>query len=485
MVNGLKNCIRRRGATLALACTAALTCLHIGGQASAQTPLSRFERQLEMIRRDTRQRIQPDVPADQRALIDYGGYLSQSFFAIDDIGQNTHILRQTDLNGFFRLNLDDAHRVFVRGRVGYQDFNSGDSFNGEGDQWIGPQLERAHYTFNLRRAYEAYQGESLDFNVRVKGGRQLVHWANGLVLSQELDGARGYLDWGGFTFEGFAGRTWDEQVDFDSSRPDFDDDTQRDFFGGKLSYELTPHHTPYVYGIVQRDRNENEPLNVLGSTTRFNYDSHYIGVGSTGDVTDNLRYGVEAVYQGGESLSFDPFGSQTTEDIQAWALDIRGDYLLNDPANTRFIGEVILASGDDDRGHTSNTFGGNTPGTDDNAFNGFGLVNTGLAFGPNASNLLLTRFGVSSYPLHGTEWFRRLQLGVDLFIFNKLDSDAPIDEPTSVDRYLGTEADFYANWKITSDLSFTTRYGVFFPGEAIQAEHDARHFVYTGITLGF
>jgi hypothetical protein len=129
--------------------------------------------------------------------------------------------------------------------------------------------------------------------------------------------------------------------------------------------------------------------------------------------------------------------------------------------------------------------GGNESGTDDNAFNGFGLVNTGLAFGPNASNLLLTRIGASSYPFHDTSWFDRLQLGGDVFVFNKLDKEAPIDERTSDDRYLGVETNVYANWKISSDLSVTTRYGVFFPGDAIEVENDARHFVYTGVTLGF
>jgi len=455
-----------------------------GERASAQTPLSRFERQLEMIERETRQRVQSDVPVDQRALIDYGGYLSQYFLAIDDIEQSTHILRQTDLNGYFRMNVDGVHRVFIRGRVGYQDFNSGHSFDGEGDEWIGPRLERAHYQFDLNRAFEAYQGESLGFNIRLKGGRQLVHWNNGLVLSRELDGARGFLDLGGFTLEGFAGRTWEDQVDFDSSRPDFDDETERNFFGGRLSYELTPHHEPYVFGVVQEDRNEDRTR----AGRRFDYDSYYIGGGAMGDVTDNLRYGVEFAYQGGEGLSrlVNPSGTgQTTEDIEAWALDVRGDYLLNDAANTRFIGELILASGDEDRGHTSNTMGGNESGTDDNAFNGFGLVNTGLAFGPNASNLLLTRIGASSYPFHDTSWFDRLQLGGDVFVFNKLDKEAPIDERTSDDRYLGVETNVYANWKISSDLSVTTRYGVFFPGDAIEVENDARHFVYTGVTLGF
>ena len=38
-------------------------------------------------------------------------------------------------------------------------------------------------------------------------------------------------------------------------------------------------------------------------TTRYNYNSYYFGFGSTGGLTDRLLYGVEAVYEGGTSLS--------------------------------------------------------------------------------------------------------------------------------------------------------------------------------------
>src|SRR5437016_4518292 len=90
---------------------------------------------------------------------------------------------------------------------------------------------------------------------------------------------------------------------------------------------------------------------------------------------------------------------QTEDQIQAWAADARLDYLFPDLRRTRLSAEVILASGDDDRGNTSNTFNGNKPGTNDRAFNAFGLLNTGLAFAPAVSNLLAFRVGGSTFPL--------------------------------------------------------------------------------------
>jgi hypothetical protein len=467
-----------------LAVGIALFCLADSCRAQ-QEQLQRFERQLEQINRDTRLRIDTDIPVDQRTTLDYGGYLSFYFLTIDDGStQNTHILRQTDLTGYARLSIDGVHQFFVRGRVTYRDFNSGDSFDGEGDEWVGPELERALYRFDLRRAIEAYEGRVVHYNVAITGGRQLVHWANGLVISRDIDGGVLDLEYGPAKLQIIAGRTREHQVDIDSSRPNFDEDMRRDFYGALLSAEVCRAFNPLLYGLVQIDQNQDDVLTV-GGTTRFNYDSHYLGAGATGNLGNNVLYGFEAVYQGGEGLAFDTANPQTTEEIQAWALDVRGEYLLNDDHNTRFSAELVLASGDADRGHSTNTFAGNAPGTDDHAFNAFGLINTGLAFAPNVSNLWLTRLGGSTYPLPNNEWLRRLQVGVDLLIFNKLQADAAFDETTSTDTYLGIEPDFYVNWQATSDVAVTMRYGVFFPGAAVETDHSARHFFYTGVTLAF
>ena len=116
--------------------------------ALGQVDLERFQRQLEQMRRDTQLIVDQSIPVEQRALIDYGGYVSFSFYAIDDTGQNTHILRQTDAVGYARMNFDGVHQFYLRGRTKYQDFNAGDSFDGNGDDWVEPTLDRGIYTFN-------------------------------------------------------------------------------------------------------------------------------------------------------------------------------------------------------------------------------------------------------------------------------------------------------------------------------------------------
>jgi len=462
----------------------------LGQLALAQTSVERFERQLQQIQQDTRLRINPDIPADQRALLDYGGYFTFNFFAIDDIEQNTHILRQYDLVGYARLNIDNVHEFYLRARTSYRDFNNNQSFDGEGDETIWPTVEQAYYRFDLARYLSAYKNKTTQNDLTLQVGRQFVYWANGLVLAEYLDGGIAEVTVGNLALQLLAGVTTHDTVDIDASRPQFDDRTERGFYGGMLSAQIGKHR-PFIYGLVQRDWNDDVPLVVGSSTTNFDYNSWYVGTGITGSIGDQMLYGVEFAYEGGKTLSnsFNPDTlapiPQQRDQIQAAALDAKLDYLFADTRRSRLSIEAIADSGDTDRIHTTNTFGGNSPGTRDHAFNGWGLLNTGLAFSPNVSNLISVRVGGSMFPFPSSSLLKRFQAGTDVLAFMKFRDDAPIDETTTDDRYLGWEPDVYVNWQVTSDVTFAFRYGVFFPGAAIVADEHPRNFLYMGVTFAF
>jgi hypothetical protein len=451
--------------------------------------LERFERQLERRQRESRVLIDPDVRTGDRVLVDYGALLTPSLFTVQDPHGHSHVLRQYELVGYGRLNFDDAHELFVRGATRYNDFNDGDSFDGDGDEWEEPRLERFHYRFDLARALAAYDGKVIDDNVVVQVGRQLVYWGSGLTLDEVIDGGVVRLSHGDTTLDLLAGVTYDKIVDFDISRPDFRNKTERGLFGGLLRTQAG-RHAPYAYVLVQRDWNDDDPLVVDAVTTRFDYDSYYLGLGSSGAVTDQLLYAAEFVYEGGEGLSnsLDADGAQvdqTDEDVSAWALDARLDYVYTDPRRTRLSGELILASGDKDRQASNTTFGGNRSGSDDHGFNAFGLLNTGLAFSPAVSNLAVVRVGASTFPLPDSARCSQLQVGADVLVFNKLLGDAPIDEPTNGDRFLGVEADLYVTWQVSSDVTLSVRYGGFIPGGAIEDDKSLRNLFFAGITYAF
>ena len=466
-----------------------------GRSAGAAEQLQRENRirELQRLELDRRLRANRDIPPGQRLLFDYGGYATANYLSLDDIESDNHVLREYDGIGYVRLNVDGAQELFLAARVGYQDFHRGDSFSGRGDEPVDGDVYRGYYRFDLRRYQQAYGGgASEDFNVIAQAGRDLIYWGNGLVMAQVIDGGVIDFEFGDLGLEVIAGITPVRTVDIDSSRPGFDYNTRRGFYGAMLSADLNAHR-PFVYFLAQQDYNSMDVRRVGEITTRYDYNSYYVGAGSAGEITGRLRYGVEVAYEFGETLSnsfeLGPFSlfpvEQTRDDISAAALDARLDYLVADPADTRLSAEIILATGDDDRIHTSNTFGGNLPGTTDNAFNAFGLVNTGLAFAPDVSNIGVLRLGASTFPLHHVRALSRLQVGGDFFVYSKFNDDAPIDETTANQRFLGFEPDFYLNWQITSDVTLAVRYGAFFPQPSNFAVDDVRHFFFAGVTFAF
>ena len=475
----------------AIICVIAGVCLCLAGSAAhAQADLERFERQLEQIRRETLVEADTQLSLDQRVFFDYGGYFTFGYLSVDDNVNENHVLRQYELVGYSRIVFDGAHEFFLRARGGWRDFNDGDSFDGRGDERIDPELDRWFYRFDLQRHQAAYHGKVIDYNLIVKAGRDLVIWGNGLVLSEDVQGLNASLLWGGNEIEILAGITPTRTVDFDASRPAFDYNTNRGFYGVQLARSVGTHR-PFIYGLAQRDYNDQDSLVTGPVVTEFDYNSWYIAVGSSGAIGDRFLYGVEAVYEGGTNLSnsFTSGGGpfiqpvpQTEDDIHAWALDARIDYLIPDQRRSRLSGEVIVASGDDDRLNTSNTFGGNQPGTKDHAFNAFGLLNTGLAFAPAVSNLGVARVGVSTFPVPDVSRYRKLQIGFDALAFAKVESEGPIDEPTNDKRFLGVEGDLYMTWQASSDVTFSVRYGGFIPGPAIEGDSGLRNFFFAGVT---
>ncbi len=387
-------------------------------------------RQLQQFEQDTRLQANPDVPPGERAFIDYGGYFSFNYLSLQDSTYDTHGLRQYELVGFARINLDGAQEIFLRGRTDYNDYNPGDSFDGFGSRLINPDLDRAYYRFDLRRYEQAYgkgDGGFGNLNLVAEVGRDLNYWANGLVLTEVLDGAHLTLGNDFLTMEAIVGITPTRTVDIDPTRPSFNDDTRRGFYGLMLTANVGEQR-PFFYFLNQRDMNNFTSEMTGPIDTHFRYNSYYVGAGSTGPLSDQLHYSVEAVYEGGNTLSssfinggFGPIPVLQTEDtIEAWAADAKLDYVVPGAHQTRLSGELILASGDPDRGLTNTTFNGNKPDTKDHAFNAFGLLNTGLAFNAATSNLIVTRFGASTFPLPDSSRFRRLQLGMDFFILGKL-----------------------------------------------------------------
>jgi hypothetical protein len=440
-----------------------------------------FVNQQRAVRDQIWAQIDDELSPAQQAAFDYGGSLSFNLFIYDDGIDSSRTFRRSDLRVWTRLTLDEgAHEFFARVRTSYLDFNRGDSFDGDDDDWEGPNLERGYYQFDLRKARRAAGWGDIHYDLRVKLGRDLVEFGTGLALWQVLDHvavAWSYEDWAA---TGLIGRTVGSQFDFDRSRPI--DRSRRAFFGAQLDYRGFERHRPFAYVLWQRDHNEET---VPSPLQQFDYDSFYVGLGSRGELVKNLRYETEWVYESGRSYGNRRFLRQDV--IRAWAFDMELEYLFEHRTRPRLSLEYIFASGDPDRlASPTNSIGGNRGDATDRGFNAFGYRDTGLSFAPVLSNIHVWRAGASCYPFAGDRTFDRLELGTNWFLYWKNRRDAAVSDITATEQsgYLGWEMDYYANWQVTNDLFWTVRSGVFFPGSAF-SDQTTRTFVLTGFTWSF
>jgi len=455
------------------------------------------ERRLDRIIRSAdpsiRQPLDYTLSLTERSFFDAGGFLNFTYLNLNDSNDNSRRLFQPEASLYARAVIDGAHGAFIRTRFRYRDFSPGDSFDRRGDGWQEPYLERYWYEYDAARSIAARDGQLPDWNFNIRVGRQFVDWGAGLALSEQIIGVLPTLSLGPrWKIEGIAGLTPPDRgvIDFDASRSEYNRKTKRGFFGGKLAYTTPSNHEFYAFGLHMQDFNKDtNPRLPIGVPVDFTYNATYVGLGTQGTINARWAYLAEVVYQFGESMS-DPLrspsgaGEQRTEDISAAAARAQLNYFFRDEANTTVELETLFATGDDDRITATDTVGGNRVGTTDTAFNSLGFANTGLAFAPSLTNLAAVRLGARSSPFPEGNAFDRLRLGTDAFLFFKLDSNAPIAEPTSDDAYLGFEIDVFAAWRLTSDLSIGARYGLFIPGNAIEND-DLRHFVLFNVTLAF
>jgi hypothetical protein len=278
---------------------------------------------------------------------------------------------------------------------------------------------------------------------------------------------------------GLLGKTVTHTPNIDASPP-VSDHMDRCFYAVQAKYKGFDHHEPYLYHLWQKDNTR-----PWGGGGTYTYDSNYLGLGSRGSLLlQNLRYGVETVFEYGRSTADDLASRQR---VHAMGLDALLEYLFDAPTHPKVMAEYLFGSGDPDRALSSTaTEGGNQPGTRDTAFNAFGFRDTGLSFAPRVSNLHVWQAGASLFPLEEIKLFRKMEVGSKVFFYAKDIGRGAISDVlgTNESRWVGWEWDAFVNWRITSDLSWTIRYGAFQAGDAL-TDRQCRQFLYTGVVYSF
>ncbi len=466
-----------------------------------------IQRQLDSEDAQYRQDYFRETPISERLLLDAGGTFRIAFNIIQNSLSQSQYLTTPDLRLFLRAELDGAFRFF--GRLRFLD-NIWDTngtrylpLDSPERGWQDPIGEIYWAEFDLAGLTRS-QGSTAppDFNIIVRGGRNYVIWGQGLVLSNYMYALKAEMTIGDLGLEGMCALTANGQdtVDWDTSRPGYDSNTARLYSGMKIDWSGIAGHKPYVYALWQQDNNGGQ-LSTLGTPafpipTRFNYNSGYLGGGSTGSLGPDLVYRAEMAWEFGSTLSdpLDPTSPtlarpQIYDSISALA-GIGGlTYLMRDEGDTRIDAALMAGSGDPHRLDSATTFGGIAPGHTDHSFNSLGYVNTGFALSPNLANLFCPSLGWSSNLLPSVSWARNLRLGITGYLDLRIDNQAPLNILTRPggSNLVGGEIDSTLDWRIMSDINFNIRYGVFIPNSSVffQAQGSLRQFFYVGVTYAF
>ncbi|MBN1942418.1 MAG: alginate export family protein [Phycisphaerae bacterium] len=434
---------------------------------------------------DEQLRVYLDKQKVRETGVDAGGWFNFAYMHYDDAGaQRTRNLRRYELRGWGSANLQEgAHKFYVRGLLNYDDWDTGNNPIGQRGDDFDEEVERAWYQFDLGKLLLHQTGQRSPYSLDVKAGRDFTTIGTALVLSAPLDQVQFHTRLKQLEFTALLGQTVHDTHNIDYSQR-VANHMDRTFYGFELAYNFS-RHRPFVYYLGQSDHTHSVHIDPL---QKYDYSSRYLGAGSTGSlISPNLSYQTEAVGEWGRTYSEGVRFGQ--DEICAFAADALLEYHFRVRTNPRVMAEYIIATGDPDRRlSTNSTVGGNLAGTKDKAFNAFGFRDTGIAFAPRISNLQMYVLGARFFPLESMRLFQKMEVGTKVFFYQKQRPGGPVSDTLATDSssWLGWEWDVYANWRITSDLAWTIRYGVFEPGAAYDTfGQGARDFFYTGAILSF
>lgn len=441
---------------------------------------ARFLRQQRLLDEQLDERRAARDPLDRWLDLQWGGWLEYFAFHYDDGVQESRFVQRPGMAFWTRIQMDEgAHEVFARLKLRYTWFDHGDEIDWE-DDWWGPEFDQLWYHVDVGRALRlTTPGDPLQLRFRI--GRQPVRFGTGYGLDLPMDAVVLDSNLGDVRVHGLFGRAIPNQPNIDRSEP-VDSHSDRLFYGVQVAYEGFERHVPFVYALWNDDRTDEWPKMWFQD---YSYDSFYVGFGSQGELAHNLNYWAEGVWESGHSFSDGAFLVQ--DYIEAWGWDVGVEKLFDVPTKPRIVAEYMFGSGDGDRLFSpTNAAGGNRFGTKDSSFAAFGFRDTGIALAPLPSNLHIWRLGASLSPLEHIELFRDFEIGTNWFLYHKHHARGAISDPTT-SRFandVGWEMDYFINWRLASDLSWTARWGTFFPGSAYR-DRDCRHFVFTGLTWSF
>ena len=416
-------------------------------------------------------KLQPK--ADAGFLYDYGGWAKTSFYFFDDSARK-RAMRSEDIRLWLNGRIGQNNEFYFRAKSLAVDYSHGDEFGAENNYWITSRMDQGFYKVNLTPYIFDEELNTKAPKLALQVGRQYLSLGSGLAYNRVDDGVKLSVNYNGFDSKLIIARTIKNSDDIDRSRPDVDH-SRRLFLGLQVDYKKLGRHQPYLIGLIQQDRNNENPDDPLQG---YNYNSSYYGFGVNGILIPRLQYTVEYIQESGTSYA--SLSATDKERIKASANLVQLKYLPRMKLDPVITLRYLFGSGDKDRASATSTVGGNTAGTKDTNFLYFGYAMAGYVLEPKLSNLQVYNIAASVKPVKDKSMFEDTELGISFYTFQKDKKEGAISDLTATQtkKDIGKEFDLFYNWKVLSDLIISLRSGVFTPGSAYPSTADNKTTFY-------
>jgi len=422
---------------------------------------------------DARAAELPTTMLSSRIDFQYGGWLRALGYLFRNSEADRHVALNYDLRLWAQVRFDEIHTLYVRPRISYTRFATGEDFDSDA-AFENVRLNLGFYDLDVAKLLDnALEHPPLE-RLHVTAGRKFFSLGSGLLFARRADGIELRGRQGNVEYLVFGAKTVHSDDDEDRSRPHAGCSVRR-FLAAQVKCVRFPSFHPYLLLMRQRDYNDRHPA---GTDQAFVYNSDYVGIGFDAVLASRVRTTVEWIKQTGRSASE---GSDAgTEGIDAHALVVRAEAPIGGQHRLRAFGQYLFGSGDIDRADPTDTIGGNRPGTPDKSFVPFGFVDTGWALSPTLSNLHVFQLGLAGKPAD------TLEVGSSFYVFRKEHARAGLSDrgATRDSHNVGQELDVFANWAIFSDLTASAVFGYFWAGSAMDPVRN-RPFAQISITYSF
>ncbi|HOX54929.1 MAG: alginate export family protein [Candidatus Omnitrophica bacterium] len=421
------------------------------------------------------ERISAPVPVKEKLAVKYGFWASSTFRQYTDFDNNKDLedtLKESmeeDLRFWIWATYLQKHSIYLRFRNLYIDRDAGSGYTGIGSDNEGPYVDMAYLVDSMNLG---------NIKIGTKIGRQFFTIGRGIAFSGTHDGLEIDFTPPDFYLKTLIAHSNPKDDNIDLSVPEYDKKENRIYLGTELSYTRFYPNIFYVYGLIQRDRQEKYPA---GTSQNYRYDSQYLGFGVDKQSRKGWSYWSEVIKEWGADYNDTTYVNPRKSEIDAWAVDLGTRYMLSLPLLPTFEAEYAFGSGDTDRTDVTDTKPGGNQTGDDKNFSYYGYFGTGYALAGRLSNLeqLKLQFGIT--PLMNKKFAKSIDVGAKLYFYRKAEAEGPIydTQATQHDKDVGKELNLFLYWEPSDNLYLNIKYGIFYPGEAFSsnANSNTKYFL--------